>query len=117
MRRATRGHLSHKFLRDHNRINVRKYFFANRVIDPWNSLPVSCVCSDTVIAFKNKVKQYNLDNFLFYTDAFTIQWKLMFNVYIVNLFLLYDFLCLHTCIAIKSHIVFQYNIMELVQCP
>ena len=31
---TTRGH-PYKLLCDHNRINVRKYFFANRVIDPW----------------------------------------------------------------------------------
>ena len=37
-----------------------------------SSLPVSCVCSGTVTAFKNRVKQCNLDNFLFYTDALTM---------------------------------------------
>lgn len=47
----TRGN-SLKLFYDTSRINVRKYFFANRVVQPWNKLPNSVVESTTVNSFK-----------------------------------------------------------------
>jgi hypothetical protein len=47
----TRGH-SRKLLKSHCRLDVRKYFFSERVIDLWNGLPEHCVTSASVNQFK-----------------------------------------------------------------
>ena len=37
---------------------LKKYFFNNRIINIWNSLPDSIVMVDTVNQFKNRVDKY-----------------------------------------------------------
>ena len=37
---TTRGHVSKLFVRQ-SRVDVRKYFFGNRVVKIWNSLPAT----------------------------------------------------------------------------
>jgi hypothetical protein len=36
-----------------SRLNIRKYFFSNRVVESWNRLPEKLKCAQTVNAFKN----------------------------------------------------------------
>ena len=38
--------------------DLRKYFFSNRIINIWNSLPDSIVMVDTVNQFKNRLDKY-----------------------------------------------------------
>ena len=40
----------------YSRLDVRKYFFSQRVIDEWNNLPTYIIESRTVNEFKNKIK-------------------------------------------------------------
>ena len=53
----TRGHnlRLHKF---RARYNLRKYYFTNRVVKIWNSLPSYVISAETVNCFKSR-----LDNF------------------------------------------------------
>jgi len=49
--------------------NLHKYFFSNRVIQTWNSLPDSVVASSTIDSFNN-----NLDKFWF-NEEVKYNWK------------------------------------------
>ncbi len=51
-----RGHRYKLFVPDY-RVDVRKYFFSNRVINAWNALPNSVVNSNSVKQFKNSLEQ------------------------------------------------------------
>ena len=57
----TRGH-SAKLIVKKNRINARKYFFSNRVVNQWNSLTESQVTARSLGAFKRTItaKNFNL---------------------------------------------------------
>jgi len=54
---STRGHHL-KLFKKPCRINVRKFFFSQRVVDVWNSLPSSVVESLSVNTFKNRLDDY-----------------------------------------------------------
>ena len=58
---TTRGH-SAKLVVKKSRINTRKFFFANRVVNQWNSLTESQIASRSFGAFKRNltVKNFNL---------------------------------------------------------
>ena len=49
----TRGH-SFKLVKCRSRLDVRKNFFSQRVVNTWNSLPAVVVEADSVNSFKNK---------------------------------------------------------------
>ena len=49
-----RGH-SLTILKQHCRLNVRKYFFTHRVVDTWNKMSEDTVYSKTVNIFKNQI--------------------------------------------------------------
>ena len=53
----TRGH-SLKIVKQRCRRDIRKYFYTNRVIDVWNSLPEEIVRSKTVNSFKNRIDKH-----------------------------------------------------------
>jgi len=40
------------------RINVRKFFSSQRVVDSWNSLPSNIVESPSINMFKNRLDDY-----------------------------------------------------------
>ena len=64
----TRGN-KFKIFQDHVHYNLRKYYFSNRVIQIWNSLPDSVVESKSINSFKN-----NLDKFWQNEDV-KFNWK------------------------------------------
>ena len=47
----TRGH-EKKLKKMHCKLNIRKYSFANRIIDTWNSLPNEVIATKTVKQFE-----------------------------------------------------------------
>ena len=51
----TRGH-QHKLYKKHCRLDARKYFFSQRIINEWNSLPEEIVNSLSVNEFKAKLQ-------------------------------------------------------------
>ena len=53
----TRGN-SRKLLVKRCHYDLRKYFFSNRIINIWNSLPDSVVMADTVNQFNNRLDKY-----------------------------------------------------------
>ena len=59
---STRGH-SLKIVIQYSRVNVRKYFFINRVAPIWNSLDESTVNSTSVHSFKEKLLEYNFESY------------------------------------------------------
>ena len=55
----TRGH-AFKVNSMFSRLNCRKYFFVNRTINLWNSLPANIAESESLAIFKNKIVTYDL---------------------------------------------------------
>ena len=53
----TRGHRM-KLTIDHNRLDIRKYCFSQRVVHVWNSLPESCISAPSLSIFKCMVDIY-----------------------------------------------------------
>jgi len=54
---SARGHRL-KLFKKPCRINVRKFFFSQRVVDSWNSLPSNVVESPSINTFKNRLDDY-----------------------------------------------------------
>ena len=55
--RVTRGHVR-KIAKKPCHLDVRKYFFSNRVVNFWNSLPEVVVSSDSLPTFKRHLDHY-----------------------------------------------------------
>ena len=53
---STRGH-SLKLYANSNRLDIRKYFFSQRVVSVWNSLPEDVVVAGTLNKFKSGLKK------------------------------------------------------------
>ena len=59
----TRGH-NKKITIEYNRLNIRKYFFSQRVARVWNRLDESIVHAPLVSAFKKRLSTTNLSEYL-----------------------------------------------------
>ena len=53
----TRGHC-YKLVKQACRLDIRKHFFSQRVVDTWNSLPESTVTAVSLNAFKNQIDKH-----------------------------------------------------------
>jgi hypothetical protein len=60
---VTRGH-NFKLAKSHSRISARLNFFGCRIVDPWNSLPVSLVNACSAVVFKQELYNCDLSKFL-----------------------------------------------------
>ena len=58
---CARGH-SLKISKPFSRLDIRKYFFSQRVITEWNNLTEDVVNSNTINEFKSKIQKYFEDN-------------------------------------------------------
>jgi len=59
-----------KIYQDHVHYNLRKYFFGNRVIHTWNSLPNAVVEANSINSFKNRLDNYwNNEDFKYSWEA------------------------------------------------
>ena len=58
----TRGHAL-KLNMNYSRLNCRKYFFVNRVVAVWNSLPAEVITSSSLYMFKKRVFAHDVTNF------------------------------------------------------
>ena len=65
----TRGH-KFKIQKLRSRLNIRKYFFTNRIVDSWNSLPECVIEVETVDAFKNRLENFYDNNPKKYVPTF-----------------------------------------------
>ena len=54
---ALRGH-DRKLVKTRSRLDIRKFFFSQRVVNSWNSLPASVVQATSVNMFKNSYDRY-----------------------------------------------------------
>jgi len=50
---------------EYRRLDVKKYVFANRVVETWNSLSGSCINSTSVNIFKVHLSRLQTGNTLF----------------------------------------------------
>ena len=53
----TRGHKA-ALVKEHCRLDMRKYSFSQRVINKWNKLPNDCVNATSVNMLKNRIDRY-----------------------------------------------------------
>ncbi len=53
----TRGH-SKKLKKRYSRLDIRKFTFSNRVVDPWNNLPEKVVSAKTLLQFEINLDKY-----------------------------------------------------------
>ena len=60
---VTRG-ISYKLVKHRVRLDVRKYFYVNRVVNLWNCLNDNVVSSCTLHEFVHKLDGLNLSSFL-----------------------------------------------------
>ena len=63
--KITRGH-SVKLNKKRCRLDIRKYYFTDRVVDIWNDLPESVVSAHTMFTFENRLKKYWANRLLKY---------------------------------------------------
>ena len=59
---STRGH-DYKLVCQYSRLDCRKYFFTNRVVNYWNDLPASIVNARSLVSFKKLVRSHDLSGF------------------------------------------------------
>ena len=64
---CTRGHCL-KVRRKHCRLNLRKNFFTQRIINDWNRLPASAVNQETILNLKKEI-----DPLFLHGGLYTIQ--------------------------------------------
>ena len=53
----TRGH-RYKLIKNRSKLDVRKYFFSQRIVDRWNGLPAFVVEAETLNTFKNRLDKF-----------------------------------------------------------
>ena len=63
---STRGH-NMKIRKKYSRLNLRKNFFTQRIVNDWNKLPAEAVNQKTVLNFKKKIDP------MFYGGLYMIQ--------------------------------------------
>ena len=51
---SSRGH-TQKFAKQRSRLDVRKHFYSQRVVDGWNKLPEATINSPTLLTFKKSL--------------------------------------------------------------
>ena len=51
-------------------IDVRKYFYSNRIVDAWNSLPNAVFAASSAKNFKMNLCKVNFDRFLTIVEWF-----------------------------------------------
>jgi hypothetical protein len=53
----TRGH-KFKIMKVRSRLDIRRNFFSQRVVNSWNELPASVVEAESVNSFKNRLDKF-----------------------------------------------------------
>ena len=84
----TRGH-SLKIVKPRCRLDVRKFSFAHRVVEMWNSLDDGIVACDSITSFKNR-----LDRFVYgrgFIEAFQL------SSFVTTILVYYTILCQFVC--------------------
>ena len=54
----TRGH-NGRIVKQRSHLDIRKYFFSQRVVNTWNSLPQTIVDVDSVNSFKHRLDKFD----------------------------------------------------------
>src|SRR6266496_3704942 len=48
-----------KLVKQRSNLDIRKYFFSQRVVNTWNSLPQAVIDADSINSFKNRLDQFD----------------------------------------------------------
>jgi len=62
---VTRGH-KYKLLKQHHRLNIRKLFFAERMVSVWNNLECDIINFDNLQNFKLSLMKCDLSKYVNY---------------------------------------------------
>jgi len=62
---ATKGN-RYKLYQKHVNFDLRKYYFVNRIVAQWNSLPDNCVSSTSINMFKNRLEKFLHDQDIYF---------------------------------------------------
>jgi len=62
------GVISGNYATKHSRVDQHKYFFAQRVVKPWNSLNITSDDWSSVAQFKTLIKYTDLSDFLYLVE-------------------------------------------------
>ena len=65
----TRGH-SRKLAKNRSRLDIRKHYFTNKVVEDWNSLPDSVVTAKNVKIFENRLDKLWKDHPMMYDHTY-----------------------------------------------
>ena len=72
-----------------SRVDCRKYIFAVKVVNIWNSLPNDFVLSNNSTIFKNKLKLVNLNDYLHGHIYLTCVHNIAFSLFLCTYWLTY----------------------------
>ena len=75
---TTRGN-SQKIQKSRTRLDIRKNYFTNRVVDTWNSLPDSVICAKSVKVIEGRLDRHWNEHPLVYD--YNIPYNTCYNVY------------------------------------
>jgi hypothetical protein len=64
---VTRGH-SAKFMKNRFRLDLRRYFFSERVVNRWNRLDQAAIDSCSVNAFKKSLERTRTEKMGYFMD-------------------------------------------------
>jgi len=53
-----------KLIKQSCSVDATKYYFTNRVINAWNSLPSNIISSPTLTTFKSRLLQHDISSYL-----------------------------------------------------
>ena len=56
-----RGH-QYKLRKSHSRLDIRKHYFSNRIVNTWNNLDGNVVEAETVNSFKVRIDKFIAEN-------------------------------------------------------
>jgi len=68
----SRGHTA-KIVKTHYQLDIRRFFFSNRVVNRWNQLDQDSIDSNTINCFKNNLERTRNTRMGFFTDQLVRQ--------------------------------------------
>src|SRR6266849_2390670 len=87
----TRGH-NCRIIKQRSHLDIRKYFFSQRVVNTWNSLPQAVIDADSINSFKNRLDQFNnyfiFILFIYFNMYYLLLFNLFYFIYYIFIYLL-----------------------------
>jgi len=87
---STRGNQL-KLYKCHCTVDVTKHYFANRIVNVWNSLPDTVVTAPSSLSFRRQLAKFNLSSFCVNFCFFSIYALLCYHCLLCSLFFFHVF--------------------------